>query len=108
MTSDTTKWFLDHMNPAKIWDNVRCIISSGADIDYLLGLGEPYYGYFAEHSEQILDLLADPQTLLKANEEWYLTNINCSKEMEGILKKYVEHGLSKNYAEEWLKTHYYY
>ncbi len=105
MTSEI-KYLVDHMEPREIWENLDGILSSGISIDYLLTLGEPYEGFFFTHSDQLLNLGADPQTLFGVTER-DLISVDSTMQMKYLLDRYVEHGLSQQFAENWAKEHVY-
>lgn len=104
MTSEI-KEIVNRMSLLDVWNNLGCILSSGLDIDYLLELGEPQDGYFAENSRRLLNIGADPQKLFQINEEWYLNWVACPEEMNTIIGQYRQYGLDEKFIKEWKQQH---
>lgn len=89
----------------EIWLYVDDIISSGIDIDEVLELGEPYPGYFDEHSETILNLGADPLKLFKSNEAWYKVQTSRPQDLAEKFAIYIKYGLDPCIIVEWCKIY---
>ena len=104
MDKEDIKEILQHKDLREIWLFIDEILASGLTVDELLDFGEPYDGYFEEHSDSILDYGADPMKLFLLNEEWYRAMSSLPEMLCRKFAIYLKYGLDPDYLKKWLET----